>query len=193
MQLSKRQIGHGLAKILGIQPDYRDPTAERNAVDSVTRGESVFSGTIDSYIEEEPHTLDWIQEFVPSWNGVYHYFYDLFPFLRWITRYNLQWFLGDLIAGIASPLACLPCIALTFPGVTVGAVVVPQGMAYAKLAELPPQYGLYSSFMGVLIYWFFATSKDITIGVSDRYLDRLNCSLTGRSPLQSCLPWSEIL
>lgn len=38
-------------------------------------------------------------------------------------------------------------------------------MAYAKLAELDPQFGLYSSFMGVLIYWFFATSKDITIGV----------------------------
>ena len=40
-------------------------------------------------------------------------------------------------------------------------------MAYAKLAELPVQFGLYSSFMGVLIYWFFATSKDITIGVGD--------------------------
>lgn len=51
-------------------------------------------------------------------------------------------------------------------GVTVGAVVVPQSMAYAQLAQLPVQYGLYSSFMGVLIYWFFATSKDITIGVS---------------------------
>jgi solute carrier family 26 (sodium-independent sulfate anion transporter), member 11 len=43
---------------------------------------------------------------------------------------------------------------------------VPQGMAYAKLAALPVEFGLYSSFMGVLIYWFFATSKDITIGVS---------------------------
>lgn len=51
-------------------------------------------------------------------------------------------------------------------GITVGAVVVPQGMAYALLASLPPEFGLYSSFMGVLIYWFFATSKDITIGVS---------------------------
>ncbi|KAJ5356845.1 hypothetical protein N7517_011454 [Penicillium concentricum] len=49
-------------------------------------------------------------------------------------------------------------------GITVGAVVIPQGMAYAELAKLPPEYGLYSSFMGVLIYWFFATSKDITIG-----------------------------
>ena len=51
-------------------------------------------------------------------------------------------------------------------GITVGAVVVPQSMAYAKLALLDVQFGLYSSFMGVLIYWFFATSKDITIGVS---------------------------
>lgn len=60
---------------------------------------------------------------------------------------------------------CGQCILLDSSGVTVGAVVVPQGMAYAKLAELPVQYGLYSSFMGVLVYWFFATSKDITIGV----------------------------
>lgn len=37
-------------------------------------------------------------------------------------------------------------------------------MAYAILAGLRPEFGLYSSFMGVLIYWFFATSKDITIG-----------------------------
>lgn len=37
-------------------------------------------------------------------------------------------------------------------------------MAYASLALLPPEYGLYSSFVGVLLYWFFATSKDITIG-----------------------------
>lgn len=50
-------------------------------------------------------------------------------------------------------------------GITIGAVVVPQGMAYALLAKLEVQFGLYSSFMGVLVYWFFATSKDITIGV----------------------------
>ncbi|KAI9926307.1 Sulfate permease 2 [Aspergillus wentii] len=63
------------------------------------------------------------------------------------TPTSSQWFVGDLIAGV-----------------TVGAVVIPQGMAYANLAQLPAEYGLYSSFMGVLIYWFFATSKDITIG-----------------------------
>jgi solute carrier family 26 (sodium-independent sulfate anion transporter), member 11 len=49
-------------------------------------------------------------------------------------------------------------------GLTVGAVVVPQGMSYAKVATLPAQYGLYSSFVGVFIYCFFATSKDVTIG-----------------------------
>lgn len=59
-----------------------------------------------------------------------------------------------------------PNITNNLSGITVGAVVIPQGMAYAKLAQLPVEYGLYSSFMGVLIYWFFATSKDITIGVS---------------------------
>jgi len=37
-------------------------------------------------------------------------------------------------------------------------------VAYAQLAQLPPEFGLYSSFVGVMIYWFFATSKDITIG-----------------------------
>ncbi len=49
---------------------------------------------------------------------------------------------------------------------TVGFVVVPQGMAYALLAQLPVEYGLYTSFVGFLLYWAFATSKDITIGVS---------------------------
>lgn len=47
---------------------------------------------------------------------------------------------------------------------------MPQGMGYAKLAELPVEFGLYSSFMGVIIYWFFATSKDITIGVGISHL-----------------------
>lgn len=43
-------------------------------------------------------------------------------------------------------------------------VVVPQSMSYAKIATLAPEYGLYSSFVGVCIYALFATSKDITIG-----------------------------
>lgn len=43
-------------------------------------------------------------------------------------------------------------------------VLVPQSLSYAKLAQLTPEYGLYSSFVGVLTYAFFATSKDVSIG-----------------------------
>ena len=49
-------------------------------------------------------------------------------------------------------------------GITVGLVLVPQSMSYAKLAGLAPEYGLYSSFVGVFVYCFFATSKDVSIG-----------------------------
>ncbi|QGI85321.1 hypothetical protein CEK25_012050 [Fusarium fujikuroi] len=101
----------------------------------------------DLYIEEEPTVGEFLREITPSTRAIGEYFYNLFPFLSWVGKYNLIWFIGDLVAGI-----------------TVGAVVVPQSMAYAQLAQLPVEYGLYSSFMGVLIYWFFATSKDITIG-----------------------------
>ncbi|KAF5391310.1 hypothetical protein D9757_002089 [Collybiopsis confluens] len=91
---------------------------------------------------------DWLLPFTQ--NPVQHvinYFYRLFPIIGWISRYNLGWLTGDLIAGF-----------------TVGIVVVPQSMSYAQIATLPVQYGLYSSFIGTLIYCFFATSKDVSIG-----------------------------
>ncbi|KAJ6550210.1 sulfate transporter N-terminal domain with GLY motif-domain-containing protein [Mycena capillaripes] len=82
---------------------------------------------------------------------IVNYLLSLFPILSWITRYNLGWLWGDLIAGL-----------------TVGMVLVPQGMSYAQIATLPPQYGLYSSFVGVTVYCLpeqlFATSKDVSIG-----------------------------
>ncbi|KAI0512453.1 sulfate permease [Xylaria bambusicola] len=138
---SSSRIGHGLAKVLGIK--LAEPETER-----VTRGESVFSiQTADSFFEEQPTVKEVLASIVPTRKGVYEYILSLFPFLSWIGFYNVQWLTGDLVAGI-----------------TIGAVVVPQGMAYAKLAELPVQFGLYSSFVGVILYWFFATSKDITIG-----------------------------
>lgn len=148
MTSTSSKIGHGLAKGLGIKLNYRNPTGASD--DKLTRGESMFSvASADSYTEDEPTAGDWIRSITPSGKDFLRYCHNLFPFTKWIHRYNLQWLIGDLVAGI-----------------TIGAVVIPQGMAYAGLAELPVQYGLYSSFMGVLIYWFFATSKDITIGVS---------------------------
>lgn len=140
----RTKIGHGLAKVLGIDLHYRNETGS----DRITRGESVFSvSSAETYVEDEPTAAEWIAEITPGRKEIVNYFRRLFPFLQWITRYNSTWFLGDVVAGI-----------------TVGAVVVPQSMAYAKLANLSVEFGLYSSFMGVLLYWFFATSKDITIG-----------------------------
>ncbi|XP_034960054.2 sodium-independent sulfate anion transporter [Zootoca vivipara] len=69
------------------------------------------------------------------------------PVLRWLPKYSLQWLQLDLVAGL-----------------TVGLTVVPQALAYAALAGLPVQYGLYSSFMGCFVYCLLGTSKDVTLG-----------------------------
>ncbi|EFZ00213.1 sulfate transporter [Metarhizium robertsii] len=138
------KTGHALAKILGIT--LEDPNEDATA--TVTRGESVLSiQTSDSFVEGAPATSEWLHDQIPTRQEVGEYAKSLFPFLSWIGHYNLQWFAGDVVAGI-----------------TIGAIVVPQGMAYALLAKLEPQFGLYSSFMGVIIYWIFGTSKDISIG-----------------------------
>ncbi|XDG04524.1 hypothetical protein ABKA04_004139 [Annulohypoxylon sp. FPYF3050] len=144
MSSTRTKIGHGLAWFFNLN---LDPYGQREAEVNDSRNASQSHPDVEPYDEKDPTALDWIVSVTPTPRGIFQYFYRLFPFLHWITRYNLTWFIGDLIAGV-----------------TVGAVVVPQGMAYALLAELEPQYGLYSSFMGVLLYWFFATSKDITIG-----------------------------
>ncbi|XP_025968755.2 sodium-independent sulfate anion transporter isoform X4 [Dromaius novaehollandiae] len=69
------------------------------------------------------------------------------PILSWLPRYSLAWLQLDLIAGA-----------------TVGLTVVPQALAYAEVAGLPVQYGLYSSFMGCFVYCFLGTAKDVTLG-----------------------------
>ncbi|XP_074464262.1 sodium-independent sulfate anion transporter isoform X1 [Larus michahellis] len=69
------------------------------------------------------------------------------PVLRWLPRYSLAWLQLDLMAGL-----------------TVGLTVVPQALAYAEVAGLPLQYGLYSSFMGCFVYCFLGTAKDVTLG-----------------------------
>lgn len=102
MSSSTSKIGHTLAKGLGIKVPYRDPLGSE--ADPVTRGESVFtSGTAETYIEPEPTVVGWIQEQIPSAHDVYTYFVNLFPFLKWITRYNTQWLIGDLVAGLYLP------------------------------------------------------------------------------------------
>ena len=97
MVSTSTKIGHGLAKVLGIDLNYRNETGS----DRVTRGESLFSiDSADTYVEHEPTTLEWLREYTPSGQDIAHYFASLFPFVHWITRYNLQWLIGDLVAGM---------------------------------------------------------------------------------------------
>ncbi|KAF8437770.1 sulfate transporter family-domain-containing protein [Terfezia claveryi] len=133
------KLGYGIAKVLQI-----DLQASRSP-DPKDGNRSLDIG--DTYVEEDPTVEEWMREHNPTAKGAWNFLLGLFPFINWMGRYNRIWFVGDVIAGV-----------------TVGTVVVPQSMAYAGLALLPPEFGLYSSFVGVLFYWFFATSKDITIG-----------------------------
>ncbi|KAL6501236.1 Solute carrier 26 [Orobanche hederae] len=71
----------------------------------------------------------------------------VFPILDWGRRYKLQAFKGDLIAGL-----------------TIASLCIPQDIGYAKLANLDPQFGLYSSFVPPLIYAIMGSSRDIAIG-----------------------------
>lgn len=71
----------------------------------------------------------------------------IFPIFEWGRKYNLKKLRGDLIAGL-----------------TIASLCIPQDIGYAKLANLDPQYGLYSSFVPPLIYAFMGSSRDIAIG-----------------------------
>ena len=99
--------------------------------------------------EDEPTVTAYLRKHGPTVRGTRHYAASLIPCTTWVGRYNVQWLVGDVVAGV-----------------TIGAVVVPQSLAYARLATLDVQYGLYASLMGHLLYWVFGTSKDISIGVS---------------------------
>lgn len=72
---------------------------------------------------------------------------SFFPITNWIGDYSKDKAVGDVTAGL-----------------TVALTVIPQSLAYANLAGLPVQYGLYASFIGCFIYCVMGTSKDITLG-----------------------------
>ncbi|KAG0463745.1 hypothetical protein HPP92_019310 [Vanilla planifolia] len=72
----------------------------------------------------------------------------LFPCTRWIRTY--QW------------KECLQADVMA--GVTVGIMLVPQAMSYAKLAGLHPIYGLYSGFLPIFVYSIFGSSRQLAIG-----------------------------
>ncbi len=70
-----------------------------------------------------------------------------FPILEWLPNYKKAYLSGDISAGL-----------------TVGVMLIPQGMAYAMIAGLPPVYGLYASMMPQVIYAIFGTSRQLAVG-----------------------------
>lgn len=78
------------------------------------------------------------------------------PILNWLPKYNVQFLVSDFVAGL-----------------TVGLTTIPQAIAYATVAGLPTQYGLYSAFFGCFVYIVFGTCKDITVG---KYLKKIRCT-----------------
>ncbi|KAK0621971.1 sulfate transporter family-domain-containing protein [Bombardia bombarda] len=75
------------------------------------------------------------------------YVTEKFPIIGWLPRYNYRWIINDVIAGL-----------------TLGLLLIPQGLSYAKIATIPVQYGLMSSWLPAAIYAFMGTSKDLSTG-----------------------------
>ncbi|QTN39223.1 solute carrier family 26 protein [Cryomorphaceae bacterium] len=69
------------------------------------------------------------------------------PILEWLPRYKREDLRGDISAGL-----------------TVGVMLIPQGMAYSMLAGLPPIYGLYASTIPLILYAIFGTSRQLAVG-----------------------------
>jgi len=71
----------------------------------------------------------------------------LIPILEWLPNYTRSRFKGDFIAGIK-----------------VAIILIPQGIAYALIAGLPPIYGLYCALVPQLVYAVFGSSRQVAIG-----------------------------
>jgi SulP family sulfate permease len=72
---------------------------------------------------------------------------EFIPILEWLPNYNSSRFKGDFIAGI-----------------TVSIILIPQGIAYALIAGIPPIYGLYCALVPQLVYAIFGSSRQVAIG-----------------------------
>src|SRR4051812_6828431 len=71
------------------------------------------------------------------------------PIVGWLPHYDRKWLAGDAVAGLS-----------------VWALLVPQSLAYATLAGVPVQYGLYTAFVALLVYPVFGTSRHLVQGPS---------------------------
>ena len=71
------------------------------------------------------------------------------PILGWLPHYNRKWIARDAVAGLS-----------------VWSLLVPQSLAYASIAGVPVQYGLYTAFVALIAYPIFGTSRQLAQGPS---------------------------
>lgn len=76
------------------------------------------------------------------------YFMSAIPTIGWLKEYRWK---ENIISDIIS-------------GLTVAIMHIPQGMAYALLGNVPPVVGIYMAFFPVLVYFFFGTSRHVSMG-----------------------------
>ncbi|KAI0104098.1 sulfate permease II [Hypoxylon sp. NC0597] len=144
------KIFSALARGLGIDIDAHRRSVPDNLIQQGTESISPF----EPFVEEPPSVKEWLLNQGGSRRGILSYFISLFPFVNWIRRYKLRWLFADATAGI-----------------TLALVVIPQGLSYALLAGLSPEYGLYANviattFSGASLYWIFGTSKEVAVGAT---------------------------
>ncbi len=72
---------------------------------------------------------------------------NFIPILKWLLKYKKKNFYFDFVAGI-----------------NVGILLIPQGMAYALIAGLPPIYGLYAALTPQIVYAILGTSRQLAVG-----------------------------
>ncbi|KAF2002446.1 sulfate permease [Amniculicola lignicola CBS 123094] len=76
-----------------------------------------------------------------------NYLLDKVPIVQWLPKYSPKWVFYDFLAGI-----------------TVGVLLIPQALAYAKIATIPVEFGLMSAWLPNFIYLVMGTSKDMSTG-----------------------------
>ncbi|WP_263793030.1 SulP family inorganic anion transporter [Salinibacter sp.] len=81
------------------------------------------------------------------WHQAWAWLRDTLPLLQWLPDYTTEALRGDATAGL-----------------TVGVMLIPQGMAYAVIAGVPPIYGLYAGLVPLLVYPLIGSSRHLALG-----------------------------
>ncbi|XP_039616460.1 chloride anion exchanger-like [Polypterus senegalus] len=127
-----------------IPPKYRQLTVSRPVY-----SEDLFKEEYEKVQRHHKTMLDHLKAYFScSKQKAKSVAFTLLPIASWLPAYRFkEWIVQDMISGVST-----------------GLVSVLQGLGFALLASVPAGYGLYAAFYPILIYFFFGTSKHISVG-----------------------------